>query len=234
MDTNEIRNELSHGKVNNMFTQVMEMLEDLNNKPQSTIEIDFSPIIEKLNRILNKPDTSKLTNEQREYFYELGQHIIMNITKQFPNNTVAIQKIATEIRALSESENRRWVINETHFIIDFKSMKAVTTIITLSAVLLFSLYANFRQFEANKIYKDNDLKFRYIKAYQGISSDKFYELENIFHYNRDEKVVKEIRKNVGNYEKTLEKRRRELEEASQKEAKAEQLKRDAEKLKNRE
>lgn len=232
MDTNEIRNELSHGKVNNMFTQVMEMLEDLNNKQPSAIEIDLSPITEKLNRILSKPESNKLTHEQREYFTELGRHIITNITEQFPDNSVDIQKIATEIKALSEAENRKWVINETHFIIDFKSMKAVTTIITISAVLLFSLYANFRQFEANKIYKDNDLKFRYIKAYRGISPDQFYELEDVFNYNRDEKVIKEIKEKVVNYEQALEKRSRELEEASQKEAQAEQLKRDAEKLKN--
>jgi hypothetical protein len=52
---------------------------------------------------------------------------------------------------------------------------------------------------------DNDLKYRYIKSTNGISSENLNKLEDIFHYNRDKKLIKKIHQNVNDYEKRLKK-----------------------------
>lgn len=135
MDTKEIRNELSHGKVNNMFTQVMEMLEDLNNKQPSAIEIDLSPITEKLNRILNKPETKDFTAEQQKYFSNWFKLLLAEIVTKAPNNS-KINEIETIVKKLSELEQTKTVINEHHFKVDFQNMKAVTTMIVMGLVIV--------------------------------------------------------------------------------------------------
>jgi len=50
---------------------------------------------------------------------------------------------------------------------------------------------------------DNDIKYRYIKATNGITTDNLYKLENIFHYDCDKKLMKGIRKEVEDYEKKI-------------------------------
>jgi len=58
---------------------------------------------------------------------------------------------------------------------------------------------------------DNDIKYRYIKATNGITTDNLYKLENIFNYNPDKEKIKEIRKEVEDYEKKIRERAEKLE-----------------------
>ena len=50
---------------------------------------------------------------------------------------------------------------------------------------------------------DNDIKYRYIKTTNRITPEDLYKLENIFNYNRDKEKIKEIRKEVEDYEKKI-------------------------------
>ena len=50
---------------------------------------------------------------------------------------------------------------------------------------------------------DNDIKYRYIKTTNGINAENIYKIENIFNYNRDKKLIKEIRKEVVDYERRI-------------------------------
>jgi len=58
---------------------------------------------------------------------------------------------------------------------------------------------------------DNDIKYRYIKTTNGISPEDLNKLENIFDYYRDKKVIKEIRKEVEDYEKIIRERAEKIE-----------------------
>jgi len=53
---------------------------------------------------------------------------------------------------------------------------------------------------------DYDIKYRYIKTANGITPKDLYKHENIFNYNRDKKLIKEIRKEVEDYEKKIRER----------------------------
>jgi len=78
-------------------------------------------------------------------------------------------------------------------------------------------------------YKDNDLKYRYIKMEGEITPIELNLLENVFENKRDS--VKTIRKQVKEYEKAVIEEAKRLEKARLKEQEAERLKREAENLK---
>ncbi len=80
--------------------------------------------------------------------------------------------------------------------IDLRSSKVVITIVCLSVFLLTSLFVNVQQVIVNSRMSDNDLKYRYIKSTNGISSENLGKLEDIFQFNRDKKKIKEISQNL--------------------------------------
>jgi hypothetical protein len=121
-----------------------------------------------------------------------------------------------------------------HHTLDLKSTKVLVPIIVMSLLLNGSLIYNVHQHRENKHLKDSDIKYRYIKAANGISPEELDKLENLFHYNRDKKKIKEIRQNVEDYERKAKKRAEDLERARLKEAQAEKLRLEAEELKGKE
>ena len=118
--------------------------------------------------------------------------------------------------------------------LDFKSTKVLIAIVAMSVLLNGSLLYNIHQYRENKRLNDSDIKYRYIKTSNGINPDGIYELENLFHYKRDKKKIKEIRQYVEDYECKVKQRAEDLERARLKEAQAEKLRIEAEELKSKE
>ncbi len=87
--------------------------------------------------------------------------------------------------------------------IEWKSSKVVIMIVCLSFLFLTSLFGNIHQFEVNSRMSDNDLKYRYINATNGINPGNLNILEGIFKFNRDKKKIREIRQKVEEYERKL-------------------------------
>ena len=87
--------------------------------------------------------------------------------------------------------------------IEWKSSKVVITIVSLSVLLLVSIFGNVQQIIVNTRMTDNDLKYRYIKSINGINSENLHKLEEVFQYNRDKKLIREIRQKVEEYERKL-------------------------------
>jgi hypothetical protein len=73
----------------------------------------------------------------------------------------------------------------------------------MALIILLSSGGNIWQLNRNIQLKDNDLKYRYIKSTNGINPENLYKLEDIFQYNRDKKLIKEIRGNVEEYERKI-------------------------------
>ena len=118
--------------------------------------------------------------------------------------------------------------------IDVNSSKALIMLVVISILLNASLLYIFQLRKENKRLSDNDIKYRYIKAANGINPEELYKLENVFHYNRDKKIIKEIRQNVEDHERRVKEQAENLERARLKEVQAEKLRLEAEKLKSEE
>lgn len=104
-----------------------------------------------------------------------------------------------ELKRITISQKPDSKVHHYH-VVEWKSSKVVIAIVSLSILLLASLTGNIHQFEVNSRMTDNDLKYRYIKSTNGINPENLDKLENIFHYNRNKKLIKEIRGKVAEYE----------------------------------
>jgi len=144
------------------------------------------------------------------------EHLLRLIAAYMQNSEQKIGKVSESVKesekhVLSHMEDlKRITISQKpdskvlhYHIIDLRSSKVVITIVCLSGLLLTSLFGNVQQFIVNSRMTDNDLKYRYIKSTNGISSENLGKLEDIFHFNPDEKLIREIRQNVENWEKTI-------------------------------
>ena len=80
---------------------------------------------------------------------------------------------------------------------------------------------------------DNDIKYRYVKAMNGIDSEELYGLETIFEYEDDTEQQKGLRHDVEAFERKVRERAGELERARLKEEQANQLMEEAEKIKKK-
>ena len=117
--------------------------------------------------------------------------------------------------------------------IELKSSKVVIALISLGVALFSSVCYNVYQFSANSRLSNNDIKFRYIKAFGEITSENLLKLETIFEYEPDKQKQRSIRRMIEDHEQRVEQRARDLEQARLKEAQAEQLRKEAESIKQK-
>lgn len=115
--------------------------------------------------------------------------------------------------------------------IELKSSKVVIALISLGIALLISMSYNAYQFSANSRLSNNDIKFRYIKAFGEITPENLLKLKTFFEYEPNKQKQRSIRKMVEEHEQRVERRARDLEQACLKEAQAEQLRKEAESIK---
>ena len=87
-----------------------------------------------------------------------------------------------------------------------KKLNQMVPFMVLLIVLLGALTGNIYQIQKINRMNDNDIKYLYIKTANGITHEDLYKHENIFNYNRDKKLIKEIRKEVEDYEKKIRER----------------------------
>ena len=121
---------------------------------------------------------------------------------------------------------------KNQYAIDISSSKNFLIIIGLVVGLVLSVFGNYHQLRDNERLADNDLKYRWVKMYNGIDSIELYKIEHAFVYERDNKVINNIRKVVADYEQRVVERAKELERARMKEEEAQKLLKEAEGLKN--
>ena len=128
-----------------------------------------------------------------------------------------VRRTVNEIRHSFALENRwDWAI--------------LTGIVLLTALLGSALYFERRQ---NYDRIDNDLKYRYIKMKGEATSKRIAELEEIFELNRDNAKIRQMKKDVEEYEQTIQRKVQLEEQARLKEREAERLNKNASRLKNK-
>lgn len=140
----------------------------------------------------------------------------------------AISELTGKLQETIE-EVRKPVKTECHHIFSIASNKIFFSVIGIGVALLVCMFVIYYQREEIATYKDNDLKYRYVKMRGTTTQDGIEYLENVFDYKRDS--VRVIRKQVEQYEKAILAEAKRLEQARLKEQEAERLKREAENLK---
>jgi hypothetical protein len=138
-----------------------------------------------------------------------------------PNLTTKLDEVISEVRKPAKTEHKH--------IFSIDSSKVFFGIIGMSVLLLISSFMVYYQRKEISTYKDNDLKYRYVKMVGEITPGELNALEDIFENKRDS--IKTIRSQVKQYEKAVVEEAKRLEKARLKEQEAERLKQEAENLK---
>ena len=102
----------------------------------------------------------------------------------------------------------------------------MSTIVLLSTMLYWTAKPNYDRI-------DNDLKYRYIKMKGEAQPDRIAELEEIFELHRDNAKIRQIKRDVEEYERTIQRKVQLEEQARLKEQEANRLNENASRLKNK-
>lgn len=150
---------------------------------------------------------------------------MQNTIDQTANYTVQLVKVIETARQPIVSERRITldiVSKETLFI--FIAMVVVIT--GLSSWLYIATRPNFDRI-------DNDLKYRYVKMKGEATPERIAELEEIFEINRDNAKIRQMSKDVEDYERTVQERATIEEQARLRQQEMEELNNKAEKIKEK-
>ena len=101
----------------------------------------------------------------------------------------------------------------------------MSTIVLLCTMLYWAARPNYDRI-------DNDLKYRYIKMKGKATSDRIAELEEIFELNRDNAKIRQMKRDVEEYERTVRQKVILEEQARLREREANRLNENASRLKN--
>lgn len=191
----------------------------------STISVMF----EELKQILKRVESNSSKPESSVKQDVISTSDLENITHRVSQSEGLI------IQKLEQIEQVQTAPKKIHhrISIDITSSWVFITIIAIGLMLLVSLFFHYRQREVINNLSDNNLKYRYIKAFNKADSVSVYKLEDVFEYNRDSKVIKEIRQSVEQYEQDVIDKARRMEQAKLKEEEAERLQNEASKLKSK-
>ena len=114
--------------------------------------------------------------------------------------------------------------------IEIKSPKVIITIVFLILTTVGCFTYNIIQYIENKSLQNNDLKYRYIKAFGGMDREKIHFLEEVFNDNANEERYEKYTNKVIDFEYRLQERARKIEEARNKEQHGKLLIKEAEKI----
>ncbi|KAA6316378.1 hypothetical protein EZS27_033304 [termite gut metagenome] len=117
---------------------------------------------------------------------------------------------------------------EFHHIIDLDSSKIFFSLIAMSLVILILSFAIYNQRQTINQYKDNNLKYLYIKMQGQATDENIYQLERQFEYQDSISI---IRKQVEKYERLVKEQVKKIERARRNANEAERLQKEVESLK---
>ena len=86
---------------------------------------------------------------------------------------------------------------------DIKSSKVFSFVVGLGVACALSLWGNISQWQSNRQYADDALKFRAIRSWGGCDANDVLWLNKVFDIRRDEKAIEWVRKQADGYGTTL-------------------------------
>jgi len=193
-----------------LFEELKQKIDELGKKKipdnQAVSTSDSEELISLIEDLQIRINQQQFTPEQIKSLGQISAYSVNKVSEH-------LNKVFTEIKAVITPIDERISLlkfpqniairNDHFFSVDFRNSKAAITMISMALIILLSLGGNIWQLTRNSQLKDNDLKYRYVKSTNGINPENLYKLEDIFQYNRNKKLIKEIRGNVEEYERNV-------------------------------
>ncbi len=173
--------------------------------------------------------------------YEMFEEVSKKLDKQIekpaePTKPVQVQVDMTAIDAVTERlrnmieevKKPSTVEHQHYYMIDIHSNWFFFSWVVLVIVILGLFWAIANQRQTISQYRENDLKYRYIRMHGKTDEESIYRLEQQFKYGDSIKIV---RRQVEKYEELVKEQAERLERMKQDSEEAKKLKKDAESLK---
>lgn len=157
---------------------------------------------------------------------------IESLSEQLESSVNATSDCMVRMEGVIE-EVRKPVIRERRIIIDIASKG--TLFIFIGMLVVISGLSSWLYLATRPNYDriDNDLKYRYIKMKGEASPQRISELENLFEINRDNAKIRQINKDVKDYERAVQQKAALDEQARLRQLETERLNQEAEKIKGK-
>lgn len=157
---------------------------------------------------------------------------IESLSERLEGSINATSDYASQIEGIIE-EVRKPVIRERRITIDLVSKEV--TFLFIGMGLAISVLGSALYFSARPNYDhiDNDLKYRYIKMKGEATPERIFELENLFEINRDNTKIRQMGKDVEEYERMIKQRATIEEQARRKALETEKMNNKMQKIKKR-
>ena len=157
---------------------------------------------------------------------------VETLTVMMQSNIDQTTDNATQLKEAIE-EVRKPIIRERRITIDIVSKEAVFIFIGMLIIITGLSTWLYLATRPNYDRIDNDLKYRYIKMKGEATPERISELENLFEINRDNTKIRQMGKDVEEYERAVQQKATLDEQARLRQLEAEKLDKEAETIKGK-
>lgn len=172
-----------------------ELIGMVNQQPKNgDVEQDFSPIKDAI------VETTKAQSEVIKGLLAKQWKAYAQISTLILQQLDTIKKSQSEQSVQQDSQPQEHIHRHSF---DVKSSKVFSFVVGFGAVCALSLWGNITQWQSNRQYADDALKFRAIRSWGGCNANDVLWLNKVFDLHRDKKTIEWIRKQADGYETSL-------------------------------
>ena len=197
-------------------------------------------VAQQLEQLQRHTPLSEVKNEQVREFTDRYNALLAQlagrlevIDKENRQTHTLIEQVGQAVEAAAMLKNLPVQEHRHTYTLDIKSSKTALVIFVMAVIIVLLIGFIYRISVSNQQLAANDLKYRYIKMKGEATSKRIAELEEIFELNRDNAKIRQMKKDVEEYEQTIQRKVQLEEQARLKEREAERLNKNASRLKNK-
>ena len=182
-------------------------------------KMDTSAVFEMFETINSKLD--KCTNVQSDQRTAIPTELINADMEAVSSVIERLEDVMEEVRKPAKVEHYH------RHTIDIGSNKIFISLIVMFVVIMGLFFAIYEQRRTIRQYKENDLKYRYIKMLGQTDEEDIYQLDRQFRYGDSIKI---IRKQIEKYEELVKEQAERMERAERENKETERLQKEVELL----
>ena len=178
---------------------------------------------------INKMDVSTVYEMFEEINKKLDKQTTYKPAEPVQVDLTAVNTMKERLETITEEIGKPTQMEHRHTI-DIGSSKVFLSMVVMGLMILGLSYIVGEQRRTINNYKNNDMKYRYVKMQGQTNEENLYRLERQF---RNGDSIKNIRKQVEKYEKLVKEQAERMERARRNSEEMERLRKEAESLKGR-
>lgn len=198
-----------------------EMYEDFKETMSKTIKTKLSAKTANNNQSSDNDLSQRLEQHQTIIIQLAGR--LESIEQNYTKTQTGIDNLQASVEAIKISAELPPGISQHRVIFSSESPFVIYLVLFLFISCMILSSALYFATRPNRDRIDNDLKYRYIKMKGEATSERIAELEKLFELNRDNAKIRQMKKDVEEYEHTIRQKIELEEQTRQKEREVEHL-----------